>query len=72
MLRKRDSPLFFDQQRRVHVCRFSLAASPNRVRLSPFEGPAIESPRLCRGTVTYHGKTPGFAGGPQQFDISGG
>jgi hypothetical protein len=29
-----------------------LAASLGRLRLGPFEGPAIESPRLCRGIVT--------------------
>ena len=32
-----------------------LAASPGRLRLGPFEGPAIESPRLCRGIVTRRG-----------------
>jgi len=29
-----------------------LTASVGRLRLGPFEGPAIESPRLCRGIVT--------------------
>ena len=34
-----------------------LAARLNRSRLGPFEGPAIESPRLGQGIVTYCIKT---------------
>ena len=51
VLIKSDSP-FFVQQCQALVCGTVLAASLNRSRLGPFEGPAIESPRLCRGIVT--------------------
>ena len=43
---------FFDQQRQALVCDLVLAARLNRSRLGPIEGPAIESPQLCRGMVT--------------------
>lgn len=52
VLIKSDSP-FFVQQCQALVCGTVLAASLNRSRLGPFEGPAIESPRLCRGIVTF-------------------
>jgi len=45
------------QQRQVLACDRVLAARLNRSRLGPFEGPAIESPRVCRGIVTYCIKT---------------
>jgi hypothetical protein len=49
---KERQPDIVDQQLQMFQINRGLSAGLNRLRIGPFEGPAIESPRLCRGILT--------------------